>query len=196
MKNIKIILTIITVLFSQINFAQVGVEMPIQTLSTDVANGTYIKDINNSFIPFIGNWQGSWNGKTITFFITKVTKNIHSCTNGDYNFEDRLIAKYNIVDNSTGVELENTTSIIDFDDQKIFNIGYVKDGKLSMFFLDKSLCNYGGEIYLRQFPSSPDHMNYGFMFDRDYRLPENCNYSSISSIPIPIPTVSLLLTRI
>jgi hypothetical protein len=196
MKNIKLIFAISTLFISCHNFAQVGVVRPLNYYSETMPNGTYIKDISNSFAPFIGNWQVSWNGKTITFFISKVTKNRHSYPNGDYFYEDRVIAKYIIVDNLTGAELQNTTSITNFDDQKIFNIGYVKNLKFSLYLIDKDLCGYGGEIYLRQDPNNPNIMNYGFMYERDYILPLNCSFQTIASIPIPIPTISLVLIKI
>ncbi len=196
MKNIKLIFALGILLTSCHNFAQVGVIRPINYYSETMPNGTYIKDTNNSFAPFIGTWRVSWNGKTITFFISKVTKNLFTYPSGKYYFEDCLIAKYIITDNVTGVELANTTSVNNFREQKISNIGYVKNGKFEFIYIDTDLCGYGGIIYLRQDPNNPDIMNYGFMFDREYQLPTGCIYPTIPSIPILIPTTSLVLTRI
>ncbi len=196
MKNIKLIFAVGMLLTSCHNFAQVGVIKPINTSGLSVANGTYIKDTNNSFAPFIGTWRVSWNAKTITFYITKVIKNLDTYPNDDFYFEDRVIAKYIITDNVTGVELANTTLINNFRDQKIINISIVKNGKFEFLYTDRDLCGYGGIIYLRQDPNNPDIMNYGFMFDREYQLPRGCIYPTIPSIPILIPTTSLVLTRI
>jgi hypothetical protein len=196
MKNIKLIFAIGILLTSCHNFAQVGVIKPINTSGLDVLNGTYIKDTNNSFAPFIGNWRVSWNGKTITFYISKVIKNLDSFPNGDFYFEDRVIARYVITDNITGADLDQTLFINNFKDQKIINIGYAKNGKFEFLYTDKDLCGYGGIIYLRQDANNPNIMNYGFMFEREFQLPTGCVYLTIQSIPIPIPTTSLVLTRI
>jgi hypothetical protein len=196
MKNIKLIFAIGILLTTYHNFAQVGIIRPINYYSETMPNGTYIKDTNNSFAPFIGNWRVSWNGKTITFYISKVTKNLFTYVSGKYYFKDKLIIKYIITDNITGADLDQTVFINDFKDQKIINIGYVKNGKFEFLYTDKDLCGYGGIIYLRQDANNPNIMNYGFMFDREFQLPTGCVYPTIQSIPIPIPTTSLVLTRI
>ena len=84
MKNIKLIFAVGMLLTSCHNFAQVGVIRPINYYSETMPNGTYIKDTNYSFTPFIGTWNVSWNSKTITFFISKVTKNLFTYPSGKY----------------------------------------------------------------------------------------------------------------
>jgi hypothetical protein len=54
MKNL---IKIIFLLFACIGYAQEGIVTPLNTLSMDVQNGTYIKDINGEFNPFVGTYE-------------------------------------------------------------------------------------------------------------------------------------------
>nr|WP_294925017.1 hypothetical protein [uncultured Flavobacterium sp.] len=67
-----------------------------------IVTNTYFKDVNHLMDPLIGTWQGSMDNKTYTFYVTKKT------TQGRTNSFDELEVRHYIVDNSTGVILEDT----------------------------------------------------------------------------------------
>jgi len=69
-----------------------------------IVTNTYFKDVNHLMDPLIGTWQGSMNNKTYTFYVTKKT------TQGRTNSFDELEVRHYIVDNSTGVILEDSRS--------------------------------------------------------------------------------------
>ena len=66
-----------------------------------IPTGTYLKDVNNLFAPYIGTWKGTINNKTYTFFITKKTETSYGSSS------DQLIIHHLIVDNM-GSTLEDT----------------------------------------------------------------------------------------
>jgi len=71
-----------------------------------VPDGTYLKDVNHLMDPLIGTWQGSIDNKTYTFYVAKITRK----GKGGAISVDELEVRHYIVDNSTGIILEDSRS--------------------------------------------------------------------------------------
>ena len=86
----------------------------LQSQYVEIPNGTYIKDLNNTYSSYIGTWQATWQGKTFKLIIAKESQVLKTFQNGEYYYRDYLYGKYIITNNITGEELENTSAITDF----------------------------------------------------------------------------------
>lgn len=102
---ILIIITIITIISCK-------AQSPIISIEDDsnnddfTAENAYVKDINNKFNPFFGEWK--WEDTATNTSFTIVFSKIEMVYDGDY-YEDVLIGKYRFIKN--GVELFNSLNL-------------------------------------------------------------------------------------
>src|SRR5690606_12129192 len=80
-------------------YSQEGVIVPLST-SSEVKQGTYLKDISNDLAPYTGFWEGTWNGNQILFKVSKKLKHKESFPSGYYYYNDELIVRYKITNMS------------------------------------------------------------------------------------------------
>ena len=114
---------IITVLLCNIfAFAQEGVIAPINTSGFDAISGTYIKDVDNVFNPYVGTWVGTWNSKELRLKIVKDIRRLHTFIKGDYYYADGLVVFYRITDLTTSDFIEDNLDELDNTIAKIFSI--------------------------------------------------------------------------
>jgi hypothetical protein len=175
-------------------YSQEGVEVPLNTPIFDIQSGTYQKDLDNRLNPYTGAWEGTWQGKKFTLVIDKIIKKLHTSESGFYYYEDILIGRYKITNLSDGVIIENNLNEQNLDLIKIENTSTGKSSKLYLIYLDKDLCSNTGQILLKGNPSS-NQLIYTFNYG-EFWMKEDCPYLNKSDIPVPIPTVSLTLTRL
>nr|WP_294925031.1 hypothetical protein [uncultured Flavobacterium sp.] len=131
-----------------------------------MADGTYLKDVNHLMDPFIGTWQGSIDNKTYTFYVTKITTNSYGI------LIDELEVRHYIVDNSTGVILEDTRNT-----SRIYIKGDCFTKDLSDYALDywgnNSRCGNKGWIRLKSV--SPTTMRFRYSRNPlDLRRKDEC----------------------
>lgn len=179
------------------NFAvqsQQGNILPLNydTLSTE--NGDYIKDIDNVYAPYLGNWETTWEGKKMNITIQKSTKQLITSPNGNYYYKDYLIIKFRVIDLTSQLELANTYGISNLEDAKISSSGAGKDNQLYFIYIDEDLCNNTGEIKLIRNLGNPNELFYQYRFD-GFWMPDNCIYVTQAEIPIRIPTVNVTLKK-
>lgn len=188
MKNIKILILI----FLQ-GFTSYGQEIWPLNYSNDgskPSNGIHIKDTNGVFQPYIGKWQGLWNGKTFTLQIHKFADHLESFSNGDFYYRDILIGKYIIQNTNTASVIENTMTLENPNDAKISNLAYPKNGDFSFLYMDKERCGNTGKIILSGNPNS-NQLTYYYRYE-SFWLYFDCQYSSKEQIPINIPTETMI----
>ncbi|WP_309843363.1 DUF6705 family protein [Chryseobacterium sp. SLBN-27] len=110
--------------------------IPLETKGWHVA-GAYYKDLNNDLDPYVGTWQGIFEGKTfiITFFKYKYYNSM-----GDY-YKDRLMGRYKMLD-ANGNQLYSTYNL-PVEKAKVSSLGFVNSTKtiLRLYFSD--LCIEG-----------------------------------------------------
>jgi hypothetical protein len=199
MKNIlKKILILFSIIVSSISCkAQPGVILPINyntRLFSHIENGTYIKDVANTLLPYTGNWQGTWQGKTILFKIERV-KITDSSPNGDYHYEDTLIVNYKITDNNTGNILHDNITVPDIN-VNITTSGREKNNELTFFYINGNLCSSCADFYLIKNLSNANQLTYRFNLRNGFWIENNCPYSSVDSIPMIIPEQQVILTKV
>jgi len=106
-KKMKKIIIIVLFLFVSHANAQniVPVEKSVDYVSAGngVPVGTYLKDVNNLFAPYLGTWKGTIGNKTYTLFVSKITES----SNG--RIVDKLIIYHVVFDSNLGV-VEDTRS--------------------------------------------------------------------------------------
>ena len=181
----KTLFYITALLFVSITFAQEGVEVPLSTYATQVQNGTYIKDMQNVFQPYIGTWKGvTSDNKEFTLQLVKFTKLLNTFPNGSYYYEDRLSGKYQLKDLNTNVIISNTLNAVNYEDYRIYGIGEPDNGTFDFIFRD-TICMNSLRIYLDNIPGSPNQLRYSSFYD-SYRS-DDCPYANQTEIPLPIP---------
>ena len=131
-----------------------------------IPDGTYLKDVNHLLDPFIGTWQGSIDNKTYTFYIVKQTNTAYGVT------LDKLEVRHYIVDNSTGIILEDTRNT-----SRIYIKGDCFKKDLSDYALDywgnNSRCGNKGWIRLKSL--SPITMRFSYSWNPlDLRRKDEC----------------------
>lgn len=175
--------------------SQEGISVPLNHDPTiDIQNGTYIKDIDNVFLPYIGNWETTWENKKMTLTIEKVTKQLRTYPNGDYYYRDYLIIKYKIIALPSNFIISNTYNIANLTDAKITSIGTGKDNQLYFIYRDADFCYNSGEIILRQNLANQNELFYYYRFD-GFWMPEDCPYETQQEIPVYLPTINVTLTK-
>ncbi|HEX8562737.1 MAG TPA: DUF6705 family protein [Flavobacterium sp.] len=183
------------ILFSVDASCQEGVIRPLSgPVDNDIITGTYYRDNENLFLPYIGTWQATWNNKTFTLTIQKIPKNKELFPNGEYWYEDRLIGRYKIVDATTGSVLEETPNFYTVNNAKLTNAGTGKNNKLTLSYFDVNLCSVSGKVWLERDPNNNNQLQYSY-FKGDFWIQEGCPYT-FENIPVPIPIVPLLLNRV
>ena len=195
----KTIITICVSLISLFTYCQEGVIISINSDKTVLENGTYIKDIDNEFAPYIGTWQGTFgtalDPKTFSLTIQKVTHYRETVPNGDYNYIDILIGKYIVTDVNSELEIANTMAINNPSLVKITSFYGPHDNRFKFNYDDVDLCNVSLTITLKRNLTNPNELKY-YVDESDFWIEENCPYTQKADIPIPIPKTSLVLTKI
>ncbi len=177
------------------SYAQEGIEVPFNTV-IGIPSGTYVKDIDNKLLPYVGTWEGEWDGKKFTLVIEKRFKEINMSESGYYYYEDRLVGKYKITTLSNNVVIANNLNEQNYNLMKIRNSGSGKNNALWMLYLDKDLCSVTASFVLRGNPATNQLEYRGFLQD-EYWNSQGCQFAGLEDIYnlIPIPKVNLVLTR-
>ncbi|WP_157505080.1 hypothetical protein [Flavobacterium tegetincola] len=174
--------------------SQQGNILPLSHDLLSTENGDYVKDIDNVYLPYLGNWETQWEGKKMDVSIQKSTKQLITSPNGNYYYKDYLIIKFRVIDLTTQLEFANTYGISNLKDAKITSISTGKDNQIYFLYMDPDLCNNTGKIKLIRNLGNPNELFYQYRFD-EFWMPDNCPYLTQAEIPIYIPTVNVTLTK-
>lgn len=192
----KRIIVLIVFLFTIKSYCQPGVVVPLNSLDQDIQYGTYIKDIDNTFFPYIGTWKGVLNNKEYTFVFQVFPHHLRSYPNGAYYYEDYLKGKYEVKDLTTGNILYSTISATAFDDFSILCVGSPENNRMDFLFTDSSVNCYNSMTFvLLNTPSNTNQLKYTHFSFGDYRFWDCPNYPNQASIPMFLPTTELTLTK-
>lgn len=187
---------VITILLLSIKAqSQLGVIVPKSTSSFEVPNGTYIKDVDNEYLPYVGTWKGILDGKEYTFVFHVFEHHLISFPNGDYYYDDRLKAKYEVKDIATGIVLLSTMTAVNYDDYFILGLSSPSNGRLDFLYTDISNCYNSMTFALESIPGVSNQLYYGgFSYDSFY-VKEGCPYVNRIDIPVAIPKKGLIFTK-
>ncbi|MFC0343517.1 DUF6705 family protein [Epilithonimonas hispanica] len=160
---------------------------PLRTY-IDMPENAYLKDTNNELPTYEGTWFGSWNNKTIYITLKKVTNKYNSILK---YYEDLLIGKFKVI-NNTGAVLFDNTSISD-DKAKIEGGSFKKsDGKYLFSYLDMDLCARNGYGTIQFTDTTKTKLEWKFS-EGEVMIDTDCFYYG-QTWPEPLPK-SIILTK-
>ena len=168
-------------------------EYPLSTSYSNIPSGSYIKDLNNELDPYVGNWNGAFNGSQIQLFISKhVNKPF---TKGGLSFyRDVLMVNY-IIKDASGTVLQNTTSMSFPPDQfnhTIYSSIPVANNKGIFFTYGGTNCSVGaGRIIMKKISNTQLSWTY---LPMSTVITDSCPPNSDLTIYLP-ETENLIFTK-
>jgi hypothetical protein len=200
LKKMKILTKITLFFISIFSFGQTvtTIEPLGTTLSFEVENGTYLKDLYGEYLPYVGTWKGIKNGKEYTFIFQIFNQHLYTQPNGDYLFKDVLLVKYEVKNILTNSVLYTTMSASNFDDFPILALSTpFADGRQNFYFTDSAAHCYNTLTFsLTKIVDNPNQLKYGSFNYAEFWDYENCpNYPERTNIPVPIPTSGLIFYK-
>lgn len=193
----KKIILITFILLKYNCYSQVGVIVPKSTLAFEVENGTYIKDMDNEYLPYVGTWKAIKDNKEYTFVFQVFYHHLKSYPNGDNHYEDVLKAKYEVKDITTGIVLFTTMSAVNYEDFLISALSTpYEGGRLDFYFCDIAHCYNTMTFSLIRIPGSTIQLKYGIFSFGDWWSPEDCPaYPERTDVPVPIPETWVIYNK-
>jgi hypothetical protein len=192
MKNLYNILILFTLNFLN---AQEGVTISFEQNIGFIQRGTYIKDINNAFGPYLGTWEGIWDNKKVTLVLQKMLK-VMSGTEPNHKYYDRLVGKYTLTDLNTNTVLLNTMNTVNYSDFYIKGIyaPALTDKNFILAGYTNEPCNIRYEFVLSRMPNNPNHLSFGFGVWREFEPSSTCPYNidNFDQIQLPFPKTGFL----
>ncbi|ANF52762.1 hypothetical protein A0O34_20580 [Chryseobacterium glaciei] len=167
---------------------------PLKTDYTETPNYSYLKDLNNELVSYIGTYKANFQGKVITLFITKEVHKLFD--QGKYKFyRDALSIKY-IVENSSGITLQNTQSIT-IPVQQIRHTIYSQwaedNGNEILFYYGGTNCGVGwGSIRLKKL--NPTQLSWEYIPNSTIIDSNKCPSGTDINIYLP-ETKDLIFTK-
>ncbi len=141
MKNI-FLLSIILLSFS----CKAQQTYPLDTDYETVSNYSYLKDINNELLPFVGTWKATFDNKEITIKVDKVDHHYIKLGTNIY-YKDVLFIRYSIK-NVQGTVIKSTMNL-QTDQSGIESIAVFPNHIIS-FYYSGGDCTFGwGDISLK-----------------------------------------------
>lgn len=124
----------------------------------DCTPGTYLKDINGIYIPYLGNWSWTNGNEKITFTFKKITQYYWAKYHA---YGDFIVADYKYT-NANGIVIIDTSLITNgstnIKDYKMFSAG-INDDKFPFSFKDVVISKSGRIIFTLN-NTNPNQMSY------------------------------------
>ncbi|WP_419870921.1 DUF6705 family protein [Chryseobacterium sp. CT-SW4] len=95
---------------------------PLNADFDEVADHSYLKDLNNELTPYLGTYKATYNGNEITLVITKEDKKLIELTSKKF-YQDVLHVKYTVKDITTGTILDDNLNPTGPDKKKLESMG-------------------------------------------------------------------------
>lgn len=150
----------------------------------EIPNNTYVKDVNNSFLPYLGVWKTTVDDKDYFLKIVMIPHNQKTYPSGRTYYEDILVASYEVRDLSGGT-LEGNLDDINLNTIKIRNVSYPVNNRLDFLYIDNDLCGLSADIVLTRNPSNPNVMTYIYSMTGPSFV-DDCPYDENASVPLPL----------
>lgn len=175
MKNI-FLLSIILLSFS----CKAQQTYPLDTDYETVPNYSYLKDINNELVPFIGTWKATFDNKEITIKLDKVDHHYKKLGTNMY-YKDVLFMRYNIT-NSQGTVIKSTMNLQVT--QSGINSSTLFPNQILSFYYIGGDCRFGwGGISLKLV--DPTHLKWWYRPEGVILTNINCPNGADTTIYLP-----------
>jgi len=193
MKNIiKILFLLITVNVS----CQVTSIAPMGDLYFEHSNGVYLKDLNHELDFIEGTWEGTLNNKKYIFEFTVFTRYLETFSSGEYYYQDRLKAKFKVIDLSSNQVLYEILSANNYEDYRIQKLTIWDETQFIMGFMDtQNNCYNSAEFSIIKNVNNLNQITYKNFEMGDYGGLTPCSYSTQADIPMYLPTQELILIK-
>ena len=156
---------------------------PLITFPDDIPINSHIKDLDNEYDSYIGSWNVSTGGKTITLKITKVLDKPRTSVDRPY-FSDVLIVQHKIVDASGNIVEDFISPNID--DFKIISTLYSKNQQLVRLAYSGTQCGVGsGFISIKLI--NPNQFEWTYNPNATKLTPKSCPNYPLGGISINLP---------
>jgi len=186
MKNIILISCLIfTTLSCKAQIEPVQNQINYRNSDNGIPEGTYLKDVDNLFDPFIGTWTGTYNNNNYEF---NVIETIKQTTNSS---RDRLLISYKITDAANNTIIDTTI----LPDDSIYQLRgdmFLGNGRTySLFYAGyESNCGQNGTVTIAVI-NNGTQMNLGLILTGDSDL-DNCPSGVAEQV---LPLDNMVLTK-
>ncbi|WP_146897117.1 DUF6705 family protein [Chryseobacterium lathyri] len=165
-------------------------QYPLNTYYEDIPDNAYIKDLNNEYNKYIGDWKAVIGNKEIYLYITKQNNRSINVLNKPY-YSDVLLIKYKVlVDNQI---VENTTN---FSNENINIVSMATEDNSVIFTYTGGKCTVGwGMINTEYIDSS--HLKWNYQPQSTVITNKNCPDYPANGIKINLPyePADIILTK-
>ena len=166
---------------------------PLKTDYTEISINSYLKDLNNELLPFVGIWKSSYNGNIIELYATKEDHKFFERGMSKY-YKDVITIKY-IVKNSSGIILQNTQSMVTQQNQiihTIYSLWSDDNGSKLELYYGGTNCGIGwGRIILKKI--SPTQISWEYSPNSTI-LRDDCPANTDKTVYLPV-TKDLIFTK-
>ena len=121
MKKIIFIIVLLISIIPVINAQTRTVAKGTGEFYMDAPSGTYIKDINNTFTPYLGTWKYQNGNEILTIKLEKVTKHYYPESG---NYKDFIKGNYSYTINNGSTYITNTIATNQFLNESLLNSFY------------------------------------------------------------------------
>lgn len=152
---------------------------------TDIADGTYLKDVNGLLNKYLGTWKGIYNNKNYTFIVTKTKRDVLGV------FVDKLLVRY-LITTTTGSILEDTRSLPDANPLVIEGDYISKSGGYYAlnYFGQNITCGQSGVVFIS---TTKDNKQMKLFLSPDQGFIDKNKCSKVADQILP--TTSMYLTK-
>lgn len=162
---------------------------PLDTDFRAIPNNSYLKDLNNELLPFIGTWKATFDNKEITIIIEKVDHHLVDYVNHKF-YRDVLFIRYSIR-NSQGAVIKSTMNLQM--DQSGIKSSTLFPNQVISFSYSGGDCTYGwGGISLKL--TDPTHVKWWYRPEGVILTNLNCPNGADTTIYLP-ETKDLVFTK-
>lgn len=192
----KTILKICVFMLSFSFYAQVTSIAPMGDLFFEHSNGVYLKDLNHELDFIEGTWEAISNNKRYIFEFTVFTQYLDIYPNGEYFYQDKLRAKFKVIDLSNNQVLYDNLNATNYEDHKILKLTIWDEVEFEFAYIDTE-DNCYNTVYFNiiKNPSNLNQITYKKFKMGDYGGLTPCNYNTQEDIPMFLPTQELILTK-
>lgn len=163
MKAMKKIILISIITFTQKLYSQQQI-YPLDTRGVDVPHNSYIKDTKNELIQYVGEWKGTWEGKTLILDLRKIKSLVKL---GDkIIYRDEIVGERKVIGSNGVVEIDR---ISNFDNQHSEFWGVKSKPKSpnvkQLSFYPKDMCNKSASLDIHFLNAEKTKMRLVFHYD-------------------------------
>ncbi|MDY3528279.1 hypothetical protein PG593_00615 [Riemerella anatipestifer] len=164
----------------------------LRTYGINFPKDSYVKDTQNELPAYEGTWKGTWDGKTILITFKKIKYYTSALGNSAY-YIDILVGKFKVIDQNNKVLFDNT-NIADTEARIKGGKFRKKDGRYSLRYRDKDVCDINGFITIYFTDHTKSRLQWNF-YEGSNLITPDCPYYNAAVFPQPLPKDLVLVKQ-